>query len=202
MRNRTRRNERGLTLIELGVVAAIMMVIAALAVPSIINAVADFKLRTTATELSGLFQRARALAVQKNNTYAVQQQADAGTNLTTVWVDLNGNGSFDTGEPSLLMPTNVAVVNTGFPTGLDKTALGFSADPQAATVVPRFNARGLPCVVPNGGGPCSSFSGNAPVGFVYYLQQTRSLSGNAYVALAISPGGRMRVYMYTGSAWQ
>jgi hypothetical protein len=55
-----------------------------------------------------------------------------------------------------------------------------------------FNPRGLPCKYTSG--PCLK-----PEGFVYYLTDTSR--PNAWTAVSISPGGRVKQWFWNGRAW-
>ena len=54
-----------------------------------------------------------------------------------------------------------------------------------------FNSRGLPCKYVSG--VCST------AGFVYYVND--SASRNAWTAVSISPGGRVKQWFWNGKAW-
>ncbi len=194
---KTSRRQRGFSILELAVVLGIMLVITALATPSIVNTVADLKFRTAASDAAGIVQRARFLAVHDNTYYALRPTVDAGS-VTWLWVDLDGDANRGAGEPALAMPRNITQTFGGYPALSDAT-VGFKQ--QTVNTVVRFNSRGLPCVM--NGSVCSSYdAGGSPVGFSMFLEQTRTLGGPQYYALAISPAGRVRIWSYTGGAWQ
>ena len=187
-----RRLERGMTLIEMLIVAAVILITSALAVPLVANAIASFKLRTAAMDVDTLLQRARLQAVKDNKYHSMQTATvTIGSNsYTRLYLDLNNNSSFDAGEPSIQLGKNVTLPTSGAPTGLT-SALGFTA--QASTVVPSFNARGTPCVVRNG--VCGSWDASgAEVGFVYYVRSTGTSTN--WAAVTVSPSGRFRVWSY------
>lgn len=184
-------------MLELAVVVGIMLVVTALSTPSIVNTVADVKFRTAASDVAGIIQRARSRAVHDNTYYALREIVDA-NNVAWFWIDLDGDGTRDAGEPALVMAQNVTQTYAGFPSLSDAT-IGFKQQP--VNTIVRFNSRGLPCVM--SGAVCSSFdAGGSPVGFSIFLQQTRTLGSPQYYALAISPAGRVRIWSYTSGAWQ
>ena len=63
---------RGFSLIELLIVVFVVLVIAGIAIPNILTAVANIRLRASAGDLAGLMQQARILAAKNNATYAVR----------------------------------------------------------------------------------------------------------------------------------
>ena len=190
--SRSRRNQRGMTVVELLVVAAIILITSALAVPLVANAIASFKLRTAAMDVNTLLQRARLQAVKDNKYHSMQTATvTIGSNsYTRLYLDRNNNSSFDAGEPSIQLGKNVTMPTSGAPSGLT-SSLGFTV--QASSVVPSFNARGTPCVVRNG--ICGSWdSSGVEVGFVYYVRSTGTSTN--WAAVTVSPSGRFRVWSY------
>src|SRR5262245_39690630 len=67
----TRRPSSGFSLLELLVVVLIMMVIGVIALPNMVNVVSNARLRGGATNLSGLLQNARMIAVKENRVKSV-----------------------------------------------------------------------------------------------------------------------------------
>jgi type IV fimbrial biogenesis protein FimT len=195
------QSQTGFTLVELLVVVAIGMIIAAMTMPLFNTAVNQYRLRTSAVDLDGLLQRARTRAVRDNRSYALQtaQVVQGAFTYTQVYLDLNGNATLDAGEPQIQLQRNVSLRTNGFP-AIPAAALGFT--PQAATAQVNFNARGTPCVFVNG--LCISWdsAGAAPnqVGFVYYLRAP-SGGGNSWSAVSIAPSGRFRAWSYSNATW-
>ena len=208
-----RKRQSGFSLLELLVVLAIIMVIAAMATPNMINAINNIRLRGSAGEVAGLLQQCRQVAVRNNRYYTVRPTNFAGAQ--GAFVDLNYNTTFDNvppaPEPLIQFAANVTVVGAGAPNTANLFANAFTPAfvPQAAGVLPSFNARGLPCVGPAGGTPPAPPSvcnirdpGGNTVGFVYYLNQTRPFGAVGWAAVTVTPAGRIRVWTYSGSTWQ
>jgi prepilin-type N-terminal cleavage/methylation domain-containing protein len=57
---------RGFSLVEMVIVAAIALTMTALAIPSVVTVLYNYRLRSNMSNVSGLFQNARMMAVQKN----------------------------------------------------------------------------------------------------------------------------------------
>jgi len=179
-------------------VLALALIATAIAIPQIRTAVRQYRIRTSATDLSQFLERARMQAVRNDRTYAVQADSITSGSLSypRFYLDQNANGSFDSGELVAQLPSQVTAPATNPPAPAALAAqLGFA--PQAAGVNPRFNGRGTPCVV-NAGNVCSSWAGGQTVGFLYYLASNTGDWG----AVSVSPTGRIHTWSYTGSTWQ
>jgi hypothetical protein len=89
-RNQLRRAGRAFTLIELLTVIAIIMVVAALAVPNFVTMMKSQKWVTATASLQGMIMRARALAANVRQDMAVEfiDQPDNGTRM---WVESKSN---------------------------------------------------------------------------------------------------------------
>src|SRR5258708_24168895 len=103
MRIETKRNylrggrTGGFSLIELLIVVFVVMVVAAIAVPNILLAVSNIRLRASAGDLAGLMQQARIMAAKNNPTtpiavYPVRYRVRNGARIA--YIDLNGDGAW------------------------------------------------------------------------------------------------------------
>jgi prepilin-type N-terminal cleavage/methylation domain-containing protein len=201
MRGTSNQKNAGFALIELLVVALIMLVVTAIAAPRFIDIIHSMRLRSSASTASGIFQAARQQAV-KDNTYYYVCNGTSGV-ATVVWASQDQNSTCSTppvGTRKGELGQDIQVVSTGMPSGLTSSTLGYT--PQAQSVVPAFNGRGVPCKVI--GGTCLSndvsTSPQTVVGFIMYLKDTRP-SGNGWAAVAVSPAGRVQIWRYSGSTW-
>lgn len=187
------RGESGFSLIELIVVITIILIVSAIAVPTLINTVADVRLRSSASTLQGQVQLLRMRAVNDNKPYRLKMATQAGTLMA--YLDLNANDSYDGAEPAVGLAKDVTVATSGNPT-MPSTTLNTTGwiNPATSATNLWFNARGLPC---DGVGAC-----NAPKGYIYFLSQARNMGTTAWAAVSVTPAGRVRVWRWTGSAWQ
>ena len=200
----SRRRQRGVTLLELIVVAAIGIVVTAIAVPNIMTVIYNIRLRSSADAIAGVLQQARILAVKNNAYYVVCNPkfltCSGGTPNNTVFVDVNGNGVWDKGEPMAQLSGNVVIATTGAPP-VATMQLNFA--PQSANKPPIFNARGLPCGI--NGGTCVNVNidPRSPTVYSYrlYLTDSRGFGKNGWAAVTISPAGRVQTWLWSGSAW-
>jgi len=175
-------------------VVAVMGIVTASAIPTTLTAVANMRLRGAATDFAGLVQRTRITAVQDNKMYTIQFGLPTGNGS---YMDLNGNGSLDSGEPMIQFGGNVNQVAApngaiGKPTNLDASGgpLGWTAT--AGNI--SFNARGLPCQ--SSATPCGT-----NVNYIFYFSDTRYNGSSGWAAVSITAAGRSKVWWWNGSGW-
>ena len=135
------RRARGFTLIELMTTVTVMAVALAIAAPSLAAFVRNSKVRSAQSELVASMMLARSEAAKRGVTVALAATAPAtGDEFSAgwkVWVDDNGNGSFDTGETlirnypgypagSVVLSTTGGVRRVSFaPTGFASASVTF-----------------------------------------------------------------------------
>jgi prepilin-type N-terminal cleavage/methylation domain-containing protein len=186
-----REGQVGFTLVETMLVCTIIGIVAGFAIPNTITSIANLRLRGTASDFSGLVQRARTVAEQGNTTYTIRFGLPSGHGA---YVDLNGNGQYDSGEPMIQFGGNANQVAapagaTGKPSNLDGSSgpLGWNAT--AGNV--SFNSRGFPC----SGSPCVT-----NVNYVFYFSDTR-YNGSGWAAVSITSAGHPETWWWNGSSW-
>lgn len=197
---KTSTPQLGYSLIEALAVVAIVMILAAVATPNIMQAVYSVRLRSSAGDLAGLMQQARILAAKNNATYTVRYTTLNGN--PAAYVDLNLNGAYDTGEPVIYFPLSVALA-AGAPTGSSgqPAAYVLAGDTGAGaydnTNILAFSSRGLPCVYdspPTCTTPAAKYFG-------YYLTQTGPIGPAAWGAVIVTKAGRSKVVTFNGATW-
>jgi Tfp pilus assembly protein FimT len=190
-----RPRQSGFSAVELIMVSTVLLILGAFAIPSIATAVADIRLRGSASDLSGLLQNARLVAVRSNATYTVRFGLPTGQGA---YVDLNNNNAYDAGEPMIQFGGNATQVaapsgSGGAPTALD--AAGGPLNWTATNGNVSFNPRGLPCNSTQN--PCGT-----NVGYIFYLRDTRAIGANGWAAVSITGAGRCQVWMWDGTTWR
>ena len=200
LRSRKRGGE-GFSLVEMLVVVAIIMIIAAMALPNITQGLRNMQARSTGTQIAGLFEQARGQGIQLNANAGLQVRnyVDA-AGRTRFYVDTNGDNNFTAGEPMVMLPGGYTVpaappagINLKFPGNFTPQTLGPETENTAAGTRLGFNARGLPCT----GAPCAAFVGNNPGGYVTYYSD-----GVATGAIAVFKTGKIKVYVWDGAAYE
>jgi prepilin-type N-terminal cleavage/methylation domain-containing protein len=189
-----RKDHHGYSLVEILLTVVIIGVLAAFAIPNSATALANLKLRGSASNFAGLVQQTRLAAIQNNRTITILFGLPSGNGAYT---DLNGNSSFDSGEPMIQFGGNANQVAApggagGAPANLDASGgpLGWTATSGNIS----FNARGLPCN--SGVTPCGT-----NVNYIFYFEDTRAFGGNGWAAVSITAAARAKVWLWNGSSW-
>lgn len=187
-------HEKGHSLTESLVTLSLMLIVVALAIPNTATTIANIKLRGAASDFASLVQQARTTAVQGNNTYTVLFGLPSGNGA---YVDLNGNGRYDSGEPMIEFGGTVKQASapggaSGAPTNLDASGgpLGWTATSGNVS----FNSRGLPCDATLT--PCAS-----DVNYIFYFNDIRRGGGKGWAAVSVSAAARSKVWIWNGSKW-
>lgn len=194
-------NAAGFSLLEMLTVVAIVMIVAAMTVIGIGTAARSIRLHGAALDYANLLQNARIQAVKDDKYYTVR--TDTVANPPTAFIDINSNGSYDVGEPTMVFRSGttpqpyaagpaVANLKTQF---LPPTPLAL-ASVAAAALGPTFGPRGLPCTpTPNAGGSttCPFLT---PTSFITFIQG----AGGGWVAITVTPASRIRQWHYDSNA--
>lgn len=191
---RRKDRARGFTIIELMIVCAIMMVFAAMALPSVFNVMSAAQASVTTGEMSSLFQSCRIDAVKENRTKALHFTTQSGQTVAYTQNAVE-EPAFASAERKLFLARGMVFTvpsGEGAPTVLDSAALWGSTSTLMSGDT-SFNPRGLPCSY--SGGTCSTGHGS-----VYYFKYS-GLGSTRWMAISVSPAGRLKTWSWTGSKW-
>ncbi len=194
-----RKHERGLSLLELLIVVAVILIVAAMALPNIFNMIYNIRMRSAAQTVAGMMQTCRMQAVRDNTFYFVRTKLIG--NATWVWVSNSATNSAPTvNEPQAILGANIVTSNSppSFPT------VSYIPIPLNQNKIPAFNARGLPCL--STGVQCKTqynggLQGQLSSAFQLYLTGNRPFGGNTWAAVMVSPAGRVQTFIYDGNNW-
>src|SRR5438552_10815010 len=201
--NAARNCNRGFSLIELLIVVAIGMIAAAMALPLVSNAVNQIHLSSSATDYANLLQRARMRAVQDDTYSQIQTQTLSGDPIA--YVDINKNGSYDTGELMMVFASGVTYKAQSAGLALANLKSQFLPSGSVAqgslqsTMIPIFVPRGLPCTVSGRSCPYLD-AGGKPFFYLLFVQNTQN---NRWEAVTLNPAARIREWAYDtkSSTW-
>jgi type II secretory pathway pseudopilin PulG len=198
--------ERGLSLLELCIVLAILMIVGSMVFISAVTAIRNIRLTQSATSYANLLQQARIRAVQDDNYYIVRTVP--GADPPTAFIDLNKAGTYSTSpllDPMMVFLQDVNPMAFSAGPGLGDLESKFLPAAGVATVNttalgPTFGPRGLPCTptAPIGGTCPSLNTGGIPTSYITFLQNTQS---QKWEAVTVTPAGRVGLWSYDGSTW-
>jgi type II secretory pathway pseudopilin PulG len=204
----------GFSLLEIVIVVFVILVVTAIAVPNVLLAVANVRLRASAGDLAGLMQQARILAARTNPqtppVYPIRYGVQSGRQIA--YIDLNNSGDWSSSvtingvtmsEP-LIEFSGTVVPAAGAPSGsggqpgpyvlAGDTVIGGSSFDNTHTMA--YTPRGFPCDF-SSPPTCTT---PAVTYFVYYLTDTR-VGGAGWAAVVVTKAGRTKVVNWSGSSW-
>ena len=190
-------------MLEMLVTVSIILIVAAIAVPNIMQAMRAVQLRTTAGDLASLIQQARIMAAKNNATYPIRYTTIGGTQVA--YIDVNLRGGYNAGEPTMYFTAHVNPA-AGAPTGTggQPAAYTLAGDTGVGsydnTNTLAFSPRGLPCNYDTSTIPPTCTTPAAKY-FVYYLTQNRPVGPQAWGAVLATKSGRSKVITWSGASW-
>jgi len=197
--------ENGFSLVELVIVIAVVMVIAAIAIPNAIRAWYNMEVRASVAEVGSLMQQARIQAARNNAYYTVCYQLTGGVQkvyLTPVTLNSTTACTYTQGTSQEIDLARRITASSGAPTGSNPSAFTYSSDTSSGTPCDNtctlaYSPRGLPCKFDTSSTPATC-STPAATYFVYYFQGN---AGNGWGALLVTKAGRTRAFTWNGSSW-
>jgi Tfp pilus assembly protein FimT len=208
-------------MLEAVIVIAIVLIVAAMAAPKMLQFTDSENLRSASQSYASLLEQARMRSSDDNNAYEVLTGTQNGA--AVVYVDLNDNGSLDSGNPNLEpfveLPKQATITDTGAPvegfgdnTNLGIDALELENSPMVSytngTARPglAFNEHGLPCqrIVKLTSCQNSTTVGGNPhmVAWVTYLKYANRNGTTSWAAVSVTPAGRIKTWNHSSGVWK
>jgi Tfp pilus assembly protein FimT len=185
---------QGLSVLELVVSVAIILVISGFAISPITKTLKTYQLNDAASQLAGILKFSRFEAIRKNTPINCVNSQAAAYGQANIWSDDNGDGVEGPTEKQILLGPNATLVSAGVVP--NTAALAAAANIPALTPISpgsgtvKFDQRGAVVASP-------------PAVYVFYVGNTSPDGG--YRAVIVLPSGSVQVWIYTGgtgSAWQ
>ena len=107
---KTLKSRAGFSLTELTVVAAIILIVSGLSLPSLTRVIDIVRVKTAAQQAAFLYQQARIRATQDDTYYNVVSNGPS-----SLCLDLNGNGVCDPNDPATALSGGAILSNAGIP---------------------------------------------------------------------------------------
>jgi prepilin-type N-terminal cleavage/methylation domain-containing protein len=190
---------KGFSLLEIIIVMAVMLCLAGVAFPIFTKISYNVRLKSAATNLSGLMQQARILAARQNVVYTVIIPSTGGKACIN---DPTLNSVCDSNDQVIQFNSNVTPAAAA-PDGSGGTPSPYVLAGDTGTGTPydnattlAYSARGLPCAY------VSSTCTTPPTTyFVYYLRDSRPDGSIGWAAVVVTRTGRTKSYTWNGASW-
>ena len=203
----------GLTLLELVVSLAVILIVAGIAIPNFNTAMHSSRLKGGDSDFASLLQAGRIRAVDDDRYYSVYVLAANGNRPQQGFVDIypqNVNGASGSNGTTLDPRDPVVQVNGEVipqPQGAAPSTAALKAlilpptspvapkDGSAAGTPVTFGPRGLPCSPTGavGGTVCDSLGG--PTAYWIFFQNNVTQN---WAAITVTPAGRIQRWLFTG----
>jgi prepilin-type N-terminal cleavage/methylation domain-containing protein len=185
---------RGVSLLELVVSVAIILVISGMAMPTITRTLKSYQLNDAANQLAGILKFTRFEAIRKNTPIRCMNSQAGPFAAASIWSDNDGDSVAESTEKQILLGPNATLVAPG--TVPSTAALATAAGIPVLTAISpasdavKFDQRGAVVASPS-------------AIHVFYLGNPSDPSG--YRAVIVLPSGAVQVWTYAGAAgsiWQ
>src|SRR5256885_3616027 len=98
----------GFSLVEVVMTLAIGLILVSVALPMVVNALQMYRLNSIAQQTSSLIDLARSSAIRRNAIVSLRTTPVSGK--TVLYVDLDGDTRLGSGEPMMILPSDMELV--------------------------------------------------------------------------------------------
>jgi type II secretory pathway pseudopilin PulG len=174
------RKSKGFSITEVIVAFGVVLVVAAIAAPTVVRSLRSYRVGSTGTDVSNLIQRTRYEAIKQNRVVTLRTRPQG--NLTQLWIDIANPGVVDATEPFILLPPDVALLPNGVAPSTGSMNLGATTVMDATNLRMSFDSRGA---VDYGGAPATTL--------VVCVGMPNDPS-YGYRAVSVTPLGKMKIW--------
>lgn len=174
----------GYSLLELLVSCIVMMIMLAIALPSVMRAWRSYQLTSAASQVLGMIKATRSDAIRRNTKMQCLMQYTGG--IWWVGEDQNGNGTLEPGEFQVALPGGPTLLAAGIAPNPSSTGYPSAQVPSGLI---RFDGRGG---VDYGG------AGTTPTYVLYIGMDGDPSSG--FRAITVTPSGGTQMWTATSSS--
>jgi prepilin-type N-terminal cleavage/methylation domain-containing protein len=107
----------GYSLVEMMMTLAIGLILVSVALPTMIGAIQGYRLNSVSQQVASLIDLTRYTAIRRNSVVRARTTLDN----TVFFIDVNGNGTLDSGEPMVMLPSDMQLANAQCPKPDPKT---------------------------------------------------------------------------------
>ena len=199
-RSRTRRSRiAGFSMVELAVSMAVLLILTAIAIPSLMRSFRTYQLNDAAARLSDMLKFTRFEAVRRNTPVTLQIKQNG--SAWNVWTDTNNNATLDPTERQILITSIVTLL----------PASGSPGPPSSSSITAVLCLVASPCPVTtlttlSGANNSVSFDARGAVSplaaDVFYLGSAINPEFG-YRAVILLPSGATQIWTApAGGTWQ
>jgi type II secretory pathway pseudopilin PulG len=193
---RTRRNRiGGFSMVELAVSMTVVLVLSAIAIPSLMHSVRTYQLNSAAGSLSDILKFTRFEAVRRNKAVPLQLQQFG--NDWVAWADIDNDGNLDATEKQVRVSGFATLLPAGggppAPTAITNALNVGALTPTPANPGPlQFDARGAVRVN-------NTLTANV---YVFYVGGAANPDEFGYRAVILLPSGATQIWLApAGGPW-
>ncbi len=196
----------GFSLMELLLVLSVIVVVTAIATPTIVRTVRRYQTESSARNVASILLRTRTEAVKRNQRISTIFVAPSGTNGAFYGIDLNGNGALDPTEPRVMAAPGMTFWQNNTPTvppttGLpaDYTSLAAPATPSGGPTAYSVTFSPQGTVVVNNGGQWQLAS--QTLGICVTNGNALGAGNSDSWLITITPTAHLRVFYWQSGGW-
>lgn len=180
------RPANGFTTVELALTLCVILVVAAIAIPSFMSAYRMYQLSDAASQVTGILAATRLDAIRGNTSVTCIIQKAAG--VTRIWTDSIVNGTEDPGERQIIFTGAVNLVDAGSVPGAGNLAAALNVSTltnvSLSNATFKFDQRG-------------AVNPGAVAIYALYIGNTNALDAG-YRAVILFPSGSIQIWQADG----